>query len=61
MTLHELNYALTHSHKVVLVYKRDVKLGNPEEIVNRENIKAVYEIACDIVDHKKYKYVLPEY
>lgn len=61
MTLHEPNYALTYSHKVILVYKGEVRLGNPEEIVNTENIKVVYEIACDIVEHKKYKYVLPEY
>lgn len=61
MTLHEPNYALTYSDKIVLVYKGEVRLGNPEEIVNRENMKAVYEISCDILEHKKYKYVLPEY
>lgn len=61
MTLHEPNYVLTYSDKIALVYKGKVSLGNPEEIVNRENIKDVYGIACDIVEHKKYKYVLPEY
>lgn len=28
---------------------------------DRENMKAVYEISCDILEYKKYKYVLPEY
>ncbi len=55
-TTHEINIASIYSDYVILMKDgRIYKHGKPEDVINRENIRNVYEIECNIISHPKYK------
>jgi len=60
MSLHDPNHALLFSDSVALMGHGVVTaLGRPEEVVTAANIKNVYGMEIEVVDHKKTKFVVP--
>lgn len=61
MTLHEPNHALAYSNKIVLINRDKIEVGTPEKIISKENIKLVYDVDAEIINHMGSKYLLPCY
>lgn len=50
MVLHDLNLACRYAHHVIAIKDREVYAqGKPEEIVNRELVKDVFSLDCEVV------------
>ncbi len=50
MVLHDLNLACRYAHHVIAIKDRGVYAqGKPEEIVNRELVKDVFSLDCEVV------------
>lgn len=49
MVLHDLNLASRYAHHMVAIHNKAVYAqGKPEEIINREMVRAVFEMECEI-------------
>jgi len=60
MSLHDPNHALLFSDYVALMGDGVVTaFGRPDEVVTAANIKNVYGMEIEVVDHKKSKFVVP--
>lgn len=60
--LHDLNMASIFSDEIILIDKGRVKaLGKPWEVINRENIKEVYNISVEVLENpiSKCPYIIP--
>ncbi|MBR2093353.1 MAG: ABC transporter ATP-binding protein, partial [Candidatus Methanomethylophilaceae archaeon] len=59
MVSHELNIAAKYSDRMVLLHQgRVFKSGRPWEVITAENIREVYSVDADVVDHGGRPYVL---
>jgi len=54
MVSHDLNLSAKFSDKVVMMAKPGViyTVGTPEEVLTEENIRDVYGVECEVLDHK---------
>ena len=62
MVVHDLNSAMQHSDKIMLIKDGTVfAFGEPKEVLSVENIKDVYGIDVLIADIEGYKngYIIP--
>jgi iron complex transport system ATP-binding protein len=52
MVSHELNIAAKYSDRVILLHQGKVfRTGTPWEVITAENIRTVYEVDADVIDH----------
>ena len=59
MVSHELNIAAKYSDRMVLLHQgRVFRSGRPWEVITAENIREVYSVDADVVDHGGRPYVL---
>ncbi len=59
MVSHELNIAAKYSDRMVLLHEgRVFKAGTPWEVITPENIRQVYSVDADVIDHDGRPYVL---
>lgn len=56
MISHDLNMSAKYAHKVIMMAKPGViyKVGDPEEVITKENIEAVYGVHCKIIRDDDY-------
>jgi iron complex transport system ATP-binding protein len=53
MAIHDINLAAKYSYSVILLSKgKIVDIGEPANVINKQNIKNVYDIDVEIVVHK---------
>lgn len=53
MAIHDINLAAKYSYSVILLSKgKIVDIGKPANVINKQNIKNVYDIDVEIVVHK---------
>ncbi len=60
--LHDLNLASIFSDEIILINKGQVKaLGKPWEVINKDNIKAVYNLSVEVLENpiSKCPYIIP--
>ncbi|MBR4226678.1 MAG: ABC transporter ATP-binding protein [Candidatus Methanomethylophilaceae archaeon] len=59
MVSHELNIAAKYSDRMVLLHQgRIFKAGSPWEVITSENIREVYSVDAEVIDHSGRPYVL---
>jgi iron complex transport system ATP-binding protein len=56
MISHDLNMSAKYAHKVIMMAKPGViyKVGDPEDVITKENIEAVYGVHCKIIRDDDY-------
>lgn len=53
MAIHDINLAAKYSYSVILLSKgKIVDIGKPADVINKQNIKNVYNVDVEIVNHK---------
>lgn len=61
MILHDPNHALICSDYIALVNNKNVQMGKADEMISSDIINNIYGVKCDIINHKNYKCVIPNY
>lgn len=61
MISHGINIAAKYAHNIILMSKPGCiyATGTPEATVTQQNMKAVFDIGCEVVDIGGYPHVLP--
>jgi len=56
MISHDLNMSAKYAHKVIMMSRPGViyKIGDPEEVLTKENIEAVYGVYCKILHDDEF-------
>ncbi len=56
MISHDLNMSAKYAHKVVMMAPPGIiyKIGDPEEVITKENVEAVYGVHCRIIQDEDY-------
>lgn len=55
MAIHDLNLASRYSDQVALLYEGEIKqVGSPAEVLNLENLEAIYGIGYNVIEHPDY-------
>ncbi len=50
MISHDLNLAAKYSDNIVMLYDKKVyAIGTPDEVITPENVKAVYNVDCEVI------------
>ena len=61
MISHDLNIAARYSDNIVLMHEGTIfAVGKPDSVLTPENIKAVYDVDCRIIDDKGKPYIVFE-
>lgn len=62
IVLHDLNLASAFADKIALMKEGQiVALGRPEEVINAENIRQVYEVQVDVIMKDDRPFIIPKY
>ena len=62
IVLHDLNLASAFADKIALMKDGQiVALGRPEEVINAENIRQVYEVQVDVITKDGRPFIIPKY
>ena len=62
IVLHDLNLASAFADKIALMKDGQiVALGRPEEVINAENIRQVYEVQVDVIIKDGRPFIIPKY
>jgi iron complex transport system ATP-binding protein len=53
---HDLNITAKYAHKIIMLARPGVvyKVGDPNEVLTKENVETVYGIACEVHDNGGY-------
>ncbi len=56
MISHDLNTSAKYAHKVIMMAKPGVihQIGDPEEVITKENVEKVYGVHCKIIQDDDY-------
>ena len=56
MISHDLNISAKYAHKVIMMAKPGIiyKIGDPEEVINKENVENVYGVHCKIIKDEDF-------
>lgn len=56
MISHDLNMSAKYAHKVIMMSNPGViyKVGDPEEVITKENIEAVYGVHCKVIQDDEF-------
>ncbi len=56
MISHDLNMAAKYAHKVIMMAKPGIiyRVGDPEEVITKENVEAVYGVHCKVITDDDY-------
>jgi iron complex transport system ATP-binding protein len=60
ITMHDLNLALRHANRFVLMKDGAIFAAGGDEIINETSIEAVYGLPVTVERHNGWKFVLPE-
>ena len=53
MAIHDISLAAKYSYSVILLNKgKIVDMGKPADVINKQNIKSIYNVDVDVVNHK---------
>ena len=59
VVLHDINMAAAYADYVVAMQKGEVKFsGSPEEVFTVENIKELFDMEVEVLDHKGKKLIV---
>jgi len=60
MAMHDINLAYRYSDLIVLMKNgRIYSYGNPKHVINKENIKEIYNVDVEIIDYP-YPHIIPK-
>ncbi len=56
MISHDLNMSAKYAHKVIMMSDPGIiyRIGDPEEVITRENVETVYGVHCKIITDEDY-------
>lgn len=56
MISHDLNISAKYAHKVIMMAKPGIiyKIGDPEEVITKENVENVYGVHCKIIKDEDF-------
>ncbi len=60
MTMHDLNLALRHAHRFVLMKEGSIFAAGGDDVINEDTIEAVYGLPVSVERHNGWKFVLPK-
>ncbi len=60
MAIHDLNLASKYSDKLVMLNEGEIFAAGGQEIINAENVEAIYKVKVSIENHLGRKLVVPE-
>ena len=56
MVLHDLNHAVMHSNKIMMLKKTEmISFGESENVINEENLSKVFDINLKLINNKDVK------
>lgn len=60
IVVHDLNYALRYSDKIIMLKDGQIySAGKPEEVLTKENIKEVYDVEVEIIKNSLGAIIMP--
>ncbi|HPO90370.1 MAG TPA: ABC transporter ATP-binding protein, partial [Victivallales bacterium] len=60
MTLHDLNHATHYSNRIIALKNGEIFAdATPENLINKNIIKAVFDIECKIISYNSTPFILP--